>query len=252
MRRKIDEFKGYFEMEYRGISPRGLYLHILAKNLFPNAKVDSIREIASGSPIYKDLALAGGVYSVIVSLECTDHDESEIEEYIISLLEELNDNVANIGKIIIDDNKMLEEEKAKEEEFRQLLARVQFEMENKPVITYDTQYGIDKLDLNYPAHIAELYNECFLFKICFLSGAGEDELQAVKYVIGRFDFQLKEDDYVRYLDYGLEKEMVFVNLDRMSIDRRKEKKMIKGILLALNGVKDLPVRDISQVMINDF
>ncbi|MBO4637044.1 MAG: hypothetical protein J5685_07850 [Clostridiales bacterium] len=249
---KIDEFKGYFETEYRGISSRGTYLHIIAKRAFPNAKVDSIREITSRSPIYKDLALAGGVYSVIISLECTDHDKAEIEAYILSLLEELNDNVANIGKIIIDDSEMHEEEKAAEEEFRQLLESVRIKMENEPKPDLDTQFGIDKLGLNYNAHLVELYNECFLFNIRFPSGADEEELQAVKDVIERFDFQLEDTDHVKYIEYMLDNGEVLVNLDRGGMDPQKEKKVFRGILLALNGIKDLAVKDISQVVINDF
>ena len=237
----INGFKGYFETEYNGISPQGVYLHIYAKKAFVTAKVKAIKEFASKLPIYQNTVLKGGGFSVIVSLKYTDR--AETEKYILSLLEELDANVISIGKIVIDDSDIHEDEKIAQEAFLKAVAAAFAES----IPDRDSMIGLDKLDLNYTAHVKEFYGECFTFSVCFEGGAGEAELQAVTDRIENYEFNLEDDDYRGYLDYMLDNGKVLVNLDLGGIAPQNENKIIHGILLALNGIKD-----ISQVVINDF
>ena len=244
----ISEFNGYFEIEDRGISPGNAYLHVFAKKLFTQGKVDSIRQLASKMPIYKDSCQTGGGYSVVVNLRCTDHDQDEIEKYILSFLEELDANVTNIKYILIDDSEMTEEEAKEEAAFRQLLASVQQDI----TLNLDSMVGLEQLDLNYSAHVVNFYGESYILSICFQGGAGEAETQAVRDVIRSFDFKLEGDDYAGDIGVELKDGKVLLGLDLGGVKPKNENKVLHGILLALNGIKDREVKDISQVLINEF
>lgn len=243
----ISDFKAYFETECRVISPDVTYLHIYAKKLFAPVKINAIKEYACKIPGYKNLCQTGGGFSVVVYINCSEFDQVEVEENIMSFLGELNDNVTSIGKVIIDDRRMTEEEEKAEQELMELLASQQQETTNE----LDSMVGLDKLDLNYKAHVNDIYGECFIFSVCFPQGAGEAELQAVRDVIRNYDFGLEGDDYEGYTAIYLENEKVMIDLDLGNVTAQNEDKVLHGILLALNGIKDLEGKNISQVVINE-
>ncbi len=245
---EISDFKGCFETECRVISPNITYLHIYAEPLFTPAKVDAIKEAARKIPGYKNFCQVGGGFSVVVFINCSEFDQVEIEENIISFLGELNNNVTTIRKVIIDDCRMTDEEEKAEQDLMKLLASQQQKITNE----LDSIVGIDRLALNYTAHINNINGECFLFSVCFTLGAGNEELQAVRDVIGNYDFGLEGDNYEGYTAISLKDEKVMIDLDLGGVEAQNENKLIHGILLALNKIKDLDVKDISQVVINEF
>ena len=244
----INDFKAYFEIECRVISPDVTYLHIIAEPLFTPSKFEAIRDAARKIPGYKNTCQIGGGFSILVSINCSEFDQVEIEENIVSFLGELNANVTTIGKVIIDDCKMIEEEEKAEQELMEILASQQ----ESGTSELDSMVGLDKLDLNYKAHVNDIYGECFMFSVCFPQGAGEAELQAVRDVMGNYDFGLEEDDYEGYTAIYLENEKVMIDLDLGNVATQNEDKVLHGILLALNGIKDLDGKNISQVVINEF
>ena len=121
------------------------------------------------------------------------------------------------------------------------------EMDDYEDYELDSVMGIDRLSLNFPAHVADLDGECFTYAVYFANEPGKEEVEAVEKAICDYDFQLIDDDYIGYTSVGSEYGRVSIYLDLGNTRPQNENKIIHGILLAMNNVPG-----ITKVIINEM
>ena len=112
---------------------------------------------------------------------------------------------------------------------------------------WDQVLGLTKLSLDYMVHAEGIEGECFTYSVYYIDDtADEEKAEAVKSAIQLYDFKLKGDDYIGYLDISIDKNKVSIYLDLGNVEPQNENNIIHGILLAINTI-----HGIKKVIINE-
>ena len=249
----IDDFKAYFPIEIRTMGPFVIVFNVYAETCFDYIQVSYY--LSGRTRKFRFAPQIGNGEKLKFVMECRDREYEEIEPYLVELLEVLN-TIPGIRKVVINNGKDTEEERKYEQMIIEATATKQKKKTvKKPKMKFDEELdgsiGLDSLDLNYTAHVADLDGECFTFSVHFQRGAGQEELEAVRSLLENYDFGAGEDDYAGYIDTELEDDRVTIFLDLGNVEPEDCDPVIQGILLALNGLKDLKVKQIEMVLINE-
>ena len=249
----LDDFKAYFPIEIRTMGPYKVVLNVYAETRFDHVKVDNYLAGKRGK-FWFGPQIGNGEKLKFV-LDCRDWEFEKLEPVLVEFLETLSE-IPGIRKLVINNGIDTEEERR----YEQMIIEAAAAKTNKKVVTesipkiddkWDESIGLDSLDLNYTAHMVGCDGECFNFTIYFPQGAGQEELEAVRSLLENYEFGLGEDEYIGYIDGSLENGLVMIFLDLGNVDPEDCDPVIQGILLALNGLKDLKVKQIEKVLINE-
>lgn len=245
----LDDFKAYFPIEIRTMGPFKVVFNVYAETRFDYEQISRYLfgrhgKIWFAPPI-------GNNEKLKFVMDCRDREFEEIEHVMVEFLEMIS-KIPGIKKLVINNGIDTEEERQYEQMIIEAAAAEAKKRARKSRPKFDealdNSIGLDKLELNYTAHMAGCDGECFNYSVYFKRGAGEKELEAVQSLVENYDFGI---EYEGYIDVQLEDDLVTIFLDLGNVDPEECDLMIQGILLALNGIKDLKVKQIQKVLINE-
>lgn len=245
----LDDFKAYFPIEIRTMGPKQVVVNVYAETCFDYPQVD--RYLWGRTKKFWPTPQIGSGEKLKFVMDCWNREYEEIEPYLVDFLKELS-VIPGIKKIVINNGIDTEEERQYEQMIIEAAAAEAKKRARKSRPKFDealdNSIGLDKLELNYTAHMVGCDGECFNYSVYFKRGAGEKELEAVQSLVENYDFGI---EYEGYIDVQLEDDLVTIFLDLGNVDPEECDLMIQGILLALNGIKDLKVKQIQKVLINE-
>ncbi len=112
---------------------------------------------------------------------------------------------------------------------------------------FDSILGIDQLDLNYEAHVAEFDGESFLYSVYFDGGVTDEKAEEIQQVMSGYSSQNgDEENYMGYIDIYKGEDQIMIYLDLGGVSEENSNMAVTGILNALNSVSG-----IKSVIINE-
>lgn len=112
---------------------------------------------------------------------------------------------------------------------------------------FDAMMGIDKLALDFEAHVVGFDGECFMYSVYFNNAINEEDFVAVKESVGSFAGEAENNgDYVGYIDVTNEGDKIRIYLDLGNVEPENTEASFCGVLTALNKVSG-----IEKVLINE-
>ena len=235
----LDKIKTYFPVDYRGRAKSGAVIYIFPEMLFDKKQYEEVKTAICEvdkrfEGLYTDTTLS--VVWITIGVDLSDFPKKCHDEIIECLVTELN-KVTEIQKVIINDGRPVADDTKVEIEDNDEYAQSE----------WDQVLGLTKLSLNYTVHAEGIEGECFTYSVYYNDDtADEEKAEAVKSAIQAFDFNLKDDDYIGYLDISLDKNKVSIYLDLGNVEPQNENNIIHGILLAINNI-----HGIKKVIINE-
>lgn len=235
----LDEIKTCFTVDYRGIGKNGAVLSIFPEIVFSKKQYEEVRAAIQEVRKRFDGLYTSTTQSILwitVSVNLSNFPPKCHDEIIECLVSELN-NVTEIQKVIINDG-------------RPVADNTNVEIENNDKYEqsdWDQVLGLTKLSLDYMVHAEGIEGECFTYSVYYNDDtADEEKAEAVKSAIQLYDFKLKGNDYIGYLDISIDKNKVSIYLDLGNVEPQNENNIIHGILLAINTI-----HGIKKVIINE-
>lgn len=119
-------------------------------------------------------------------------------------------------------------------------------IENNMEYEFDSIVGLDKLELNYEAHVVGFEGETFSFNIYFEDILTDEKFEETDEAIGEFFTSYDDEVYLGYVDVSREDDKVYIYLDTGNVEPENSNLAIEGILKALNNVPG-----IKSVLINE-
>lgn len=112
---------------------------------------------------------------------------------------------------------------------------------------FDSIFGIEQLDLNYEAHVAEFDGESFLYSVYFDGGVTDEKVEEIQQVMADYSSQNgDEENYMGYIDVYKGEDQIMIYLDLGGVSEENSNVAVTGILNALNSVSG-----IKSVIINE-
>ena len=112
---------------------------------------------------------------------------------------------------------------------------------------FDSIFGIEQLDLNYEAHVAEFDGESFLYSVYFDGGVTDEKVEEIQQVMADYSSQNgDEENYMGYIDVYKGEDQIMIYLDLGGVSEENCNMAVTGILKALNSVAG-----IKSVIINE-
>ena len=158
------------------------------------------------------------------------HNEPKEKRFdILARLTQALNDIPGIKRVVISSDANLSPED--EDEFTDDYDDYEYDDES-----WDQILGIDKLSLNFPAHVDGFEGECFDYSVYFTETPGNEQVELIQNAIHDYDFKLTGDDYIGYVSVECKAGIVTIYLDLGNTVPENENKIIHGILLAMNDV----------------
>ncbi|NLT10153.1 MAG: hypothetical protein GXY08_11720 [Ruminococcus sp.] len=235
----LNKIKTYFIVDYRGIGKNEAVLSIFPEIVFNKNQYEEVRAAIQEVRKRFDGLYTSTTQSILwitISVNLTGFPKKCHDEIIECLVTELN-NVTEIQKVIINVGRPVADN-----------TKVEIEDDDEcGQSDWNQVLGLTKLSLNYMVHAEGLEGECFIYSVYFNDyTADEEKADVVKNAINSYDFKLKGNDYIGYLDVSIDKNKVSIYLDLGNVELQNENNIIHGILLAINSI-----HGIKKVIINE-
>ncbi len=108
---------------------------------------------------------------------------------------------------------------------------------------WDKSMGIDKLELNYEAHMVGCDGEMFYYSIYFEDAVTEAKCEEVSNAVSEACGE-DDDDYIGYIDIKYEDEMIFVYHDTGNVaDCDAAVKIVLKSFNAVTGIKNVVINE---------
>lgn len=239
---EVNNYDTYFEVIFKCVGKEDTICHFFPQDNFLREQYDEIEaQVRSLSERFEGLrpgvSLCGGLFSVYFPL--SKFPKERHDEILGAVMSAMN-GISGIKAAYITDNG----DYMSYDEIEDDMADMQETFDES---YWDDILGISKLALDYTAHAEGIEGECFYYSVYFADDtAGEEKAEIVSNAVESFDLGLADDEYSGYLSITADNDKVQIYLDLGNVQGKNEKKVIHGILLALNNV-----RGIKSVIINE-